>query len=229
VFRSLESYAPDADPKRGTTLQPDLATDLGRPSDGGRSWTFTLRDGVTFETGAPITCADVKYGVSRTFATDVINQGPTYIVADLDIPTNADGSSRYPGPYRAKPAEQALFDQAVDCTPDGRTITFHLNRPIADFNDATSLGMSPVPKAADTGETYGVDVPPVSSGPYEITTYRTGTGGRMTLARNPHWNPASDPIRKAYPDNWEVDFWIDQKVIDQRLMAAAGKDAFALG
>lgn len=48
IYRSLESYVYSADPKQGTSLQPDLATDLGTPSDGGRTWKFTLRDGVTF-------------------------------------------------------------------------------------------------------------------------------------------------------------------------------------
>jgi peptide/nickel transport system substrate-binding protein len=229
IFRSLESYAYSPDAIAGTTLTPDLATDLGRPTDGGRTWSFTLRDGVTFQDGSPITCADVKYGVSRTFATDVINQGPTYAILDLDVPKTADGTSRYPGPYSAKPAQQALFDKAIDCPADGRTITFHLNRPIGDFNYATALGMSPVPKAADTGEIYGTVAPFVqSTGPYKVDTYTTGNGGKMTLVRNPHWNPASDPIRKAYPDSWEVDFGIDQKVIDQRLIAARGADAFAV-
>jgi peptide/nickel transport system substrate-binding protein len=228
IYRSLETYVSSPDAIAGTTLTPDLATDLGRPTDGGRTWSFTLRDGVTFQDGSPITCADLKYGVSRTFATDVINQGPIYAIQDLDIPKTADGTSRYDGPYGAKPAEQALLDKAIDCSTDDRTITFHLNRPIGDFNYATALGMSPVPKTADTGEIYGTAKPPVSSGPYQVTSYTTGTNGKMTLVRNPHWNEASDPVRKAYPDAWEVDLGIDQKVIDQRLMAARGPDAFAI-
>ena len=27
----------------GNELTPDLATDLGKPSDGGKTWTYTLR------------------------------------------------------------------------------------------------------------------------------------------------------------------------------------------
>src|SRR3954452_14182679 len=46
----------------------DLATDTGRPSEGNRVWDFTLRDGLRWEDGSPVTCADVKYGVERTFA-----------------------------------------------------------------------------------------------------------------------------------------------------------------
>ena len=40
-----------------------------------------------------------------------------------------------------------LFDKAIECSSDGKTITFHLNQPVGDFNYATTLGMSPVPAA----------------------------------------------------------------------------------
>src|SRR5450759_4941339 len=100
IYRSLTAYKLSPDPKEGTSLTPDLATDLGTATNGGKTWAFTLRDGVTFQDGSPITCADVKYGVSRTFATDVINQGPTYAIAYLDIPSATDGSSQYKGPYK---------------------------------------------------------------------------------------------------------------------------------
>ena len=227
IYRSLESYVYDPDPTKGTGLTPDLATDLGTPANGGKDWSFTLRDGVSFQDGSPITCEDIKYGVSRTFATDVINQGPTYAIQYLDIPSG-DKGSQYPGPYKATPDQQALFDKAVECSADHKTITFHLSKPVGDFNYTTTLGFSPVPKAADTGETYGVASPPVSSGPYQVDSYTTGNGGKMILVRNPNWNQASDPIRPAYPDKWEVDFGIDPKVLDQRLMASSGNDATAI-
>jgi peptide/nickel transport system substrate-binding protein len=213
---------------KGTSLTPDLATDLGTATDGGKTWAFTLRDGVTFQDGSPITCKDIAYGVSRTFATDVISGGPTYQIQYLDIATNADGSSAYPGPYKATADQQALYDKAVACSPDGKTVTFHLNKAVADFNYTVTLGFSPVPKAADTGETYGTTVLPVASGPYMVQSYTTGNGGKMVLVRNPNWSQASDPYRHAYPDKWEVDFGIDPKVLDQRIMQSAGNDAYAI-
>jgi peptide/nickel transport system substrate-binding protein len=228
LYRSLEAYVASADPVRGTALTPDLATDLGRPTDGGRTWAFTLRDGVAFQTGDPITCEDVKYGVSRPFATDLINQGPTYAIVYLDIPKEPDGSSSYKGPYTG--VGQDLYDKAVECSPDHRTITFHLNRAVGDFNYTTTLGFSPVPKGADTGETYGTtpDSYPVSSGPYMVQQYTTGTNGRLVLVRNPSWNRSSDQVRLAYPDGWDVSFGVDPIVLDQRLIESAGDDAFAL-
>jgi peptide/nickel transport system substrate-binding protein len=229
TMRSLVSYVYSADPKQGTSITPDMATDLGTATDGGKTWAFTLRDGVTWQDGTDVTCDDVKYGVSRTFATDVINQGPTYAIAYLDIPINdADGSSQYPGPYKATAAQQALYDKAVTC--DGKTITFHLNNPVADFNYTVTLGFAPVRKADDTGETYGTVAPFVqATGPYKVESYTTGNGGKMTLVRNTNWKQSSDPIRTALPEKWEVDFGIDPKVIDQRLMTPSGVDETAIG
>ncbi len=226
IYRSLVSYKYSTDKAEADTLVPDMATDTGQASPDATTWTFTLRDGLTFQDGSPITCADVAYGVSRTFATDVINQGPTYQIQYLDIPTNSDGTSQYPGPYKATAAQQALYDKAVSCSADGKTITFKLNQPVADFNYTTTLGFNPVPKAQDKGESYGDH--PVSSGPYQIDSYTTGNGGKMILVRNPKWNASSDPIRKAYPDKWEIDFGLDPKVMDQRLMQSSGNDAYAI-
>jgi peptide/nickel transport system substrate-binding protein len=225
VMRGLTAYKFSADAAEGTSLVPDMATDLGTATDGGKTWAFTLRDGVTWQDGTDVTCEDIKYGVSRTFATDVINQGPTYAVVYLDIPTDADGSSSYKGPYSGK--GQELYDKAVTC--DGKTITFHLGKPIGDFNYTVTLGFGAVRKSDDTGETYGTVAPYViSNGPYKIDSYTTGNGGKMILSRNENWDPASDPYRGAYPDKWEVDFGIDPKVLDQRIMQSAGNDAFAV-
>lgn len=225
IMRSLTSYKYSADPTEGTSLQPDLATDLGTATDGGKTWSFTLRDGVTWQDGSDVTCEDVKYGVSRTYATDVINQGPTYAVVYLDIPTLEDGSSAYKGPY-GDAVGQDLYDQAVTCS--GKTITFKLAKPIADFNYTVTLGFSPVRESDDTGESYGTVAPYVqSNGPYQVESYTTGNGGKMVLVRNPNWNEESD-FRPAYPDKWEIHFGIDPKVLDQRIMQSSGNDAFAV-
>ncbi|MGN6089920.1 MAG: ABC transporter substrate-binding protein, partial [Actinomycetales bacterium] len=120
--RTLTAYKFGAG-KDGSELVPDLATDTGQASDDAKTWKFTLRDGATFEDGSPITCADVKYGVSRTFATDIITDGPTYAISMLDIPQAADGTSVYKGPYKADATGQAAFDKAVSCSSDDKTIT----------------------------------------------------------------------------------------------------------
>ena len=225
IYRTLTSYKFSADPTEGTTIVPDLATDTGTATNNAKTWAFTIRDGATFQDGNPITCADVAYGVSRTFATDVITGGPTYAISMLDIPDDPAGGSAYKGPYVG--TGQELFDKAVTCSADNKTVTFNLKRPVPDFNFTTTLlAFSPVPKAADTGEKYR-DAP-VSSGPYMIQENKEGKGGKMVLVRNPKWSAASDDYRPALPDSWEVDYGIDPKVIDQRLIKSAGADATAM-
>ena len=236
TMRALTAYKFSPDEKEGTSLVPDMATDLGTASNGGATWSFTLRDGLTWQDGSEVTCEDLKYGVSRTFANTVISEGPTYAVQYLDIPPASDADaeagylSSYHGPYdktEANAAGTAAFDKAVTC--DGKTITFNLNGPHADFNYTVTLGFSAVPEAADTGETYGTVAPYVmSNGPYKVESYTTGNGGKYVLVRNENWDPASDDYRKAYPDRWEVHFGIDPKLMDQRIMEGSGEDAYAL-
>ena len=93
------------DPMRAAPPIPDLATDTGQSNEDATEWSFTLKDGPVWQDGKPITCEDFKYGVSRTFATDVITGGPNYILGYLDIPEDADGrrSTRAPTPVRARP------------------------------------------------------------------------------------------------------------------------------
>ena len=164
LMRTLVNYKQVPGPD-GNTLVADLATNTGVPSNKAKNWTFTLRPGVKWEDGTPITCADVKYGWSRTFAVDIFQEGPTYPISWLDIPTLADGSSAYKGPYLK--TGQNLFDKAITCSADNRTIKFNLSRSVPDFNYyMTYLSAGPVPKTQDTGEKY--DLRPFSSGPYKI-------------------------------------------------------------
>jgi peptide/nickel transport system substrate-binding protein len=225
--RTLTAYdrAKGAD---GSAIVPDLATDLGTPSNGNKKWEFTLRDGSTFEDGSPITCEDIKYGVSRTFATDIITDGPTYAISMLDVPSAEDGSSAYKGPYSTDAAnDTASFDKAVTCSADHKTITFNLKRPVGDFNyTVTYLSFSPVPKAKDDGDQY--DMHPVSTGPYKIKSYKIN--GSMVLVRNEKWSASSDPLRanRANPDKIVVKFGQSPEVTDQIMLADKDKVAVSL-
>ncbi|WP_051516063.1 ABC transporter substrate-binding protein [Candidatus Blastococcus massiliensis] len=206
--RTLVTYS--SEPGRTHELVPDLATDLGTLSEDGLSWTFTLREGVRFETGRPITAQDVKYGIQRSFASDVIVGGPTYVVDLFDDPANP-----YPGPYSAEEDDPDLV--SVE-TPDERTIVFRLRAPAAHLPYVLALpSSSPVPQEADTQGNYGID--PVSSGPYLITSVDVATGIR--LDRNPEWDPATDDVRTALPDTVIVRTGLAGVERDQALLAGS--------
>jgi peptide/nickel transport system substrate-binding protein len=210
IYRNLVSYKPVAG-SAGSSLVADLATNTGVPSNAAKTWKFTLRAGITWEDGSPVTCADVKYGVSRPFASDVITDGPQYLVQALDIPLDKDGSSAYKGPY--KKTGQALFDKAVTCS--GNTVTFNLNRSFADFNYAlTYPAGAPVKASKDTGDKY--DLKPFANGPYKIASYKIGD--QMELVRNDKWKKSSDTVRTPYPDNIVVRFGLAEDVRDAIMM-----------
>lgn len=224
--RTLTAFKYSTNGETANSLTPDLATDTGTASDGAKTWAFTLKDGVKFDDGTAITCADVKYGVSRTFATSTITDGPQYAVSMLDIPKDKDGASVYKGPYDTSAKnDTAAYDKAVECSSDNKTITFHLAQPIGDFNyTVTLLAFSPVPKAADTGEKY--DDKPVSSGPYKISEYTKGS--QLVLVRNDNWDATTDKYRPAYPDKIVYKFGVEASVIDQRMIADSGEDQQAI-
>jgi peptide/nickel transport system substrate-binding protein len=218
LHRTLNSYRLDRSGVTSRQLVPDLATGTGTPNQDATSWSWTLRHGIAWEDGSPITCADVKYGVSRTFATDVITEGPTFAMSMLDVPTADNGESVYKGPYVTAGNDVAAFDRAVSCRGD--EITFHLGRPVPDFDHTvTLLAFGPVPEPADTGEKY--DTRPMSSGPYQIAE---ATDTQLVLERNEHWSTTTDAVRGAYPDAVVVRFGIDQSVIDERMMSDSGED-----
>ena len=211
--RTLVAYNP-VPGEAGAGIVPDLATNTGIPSNQAKVWKFTLRPGTKFEDGTPITCEHVRYGVSRVFAQDVLPGGPTYLITWLDIPKDADGNSIYSGPYKNTPAGVKAFNKAVACSKDNRTITFTLNKSIADFNYLATYGViSPVQKSKDTGDKY--DLNPQSTGPYKIVE---NSDTQLKMIRNKYWSKASDPVRTPYPDEVVILYGMDEEVIDQLML-----------
>lgn len=214
--RTLVAYNP-VPGAAGANLVPDLATNTGVPSNLAKTWKFTLRPGSTFDDGTKVTCEDVQYGTSRVFATDVITDGPAYLQAWLDIPKDADGNSVFKGPYVKDPAGLAAFKKAVSCSKDNRTITFKLNKSIADFNYLATYGViSPVQAKKDLGDKY--DIKPQATGPYKIVE---NSKTQLKMVRNKFWTKSSDPVRTPYPDEVVLMFGFDEEVIDQIMLEDA--------
>jgi peptide/nickel transport system substrate-binding protein len=191
----------------GAQLTPDLATGLAKVTDGGKTYTYTLRDGSTWEDGKAITSQDVKYGIERVWAQDVLSGGPTYLKDVLDP------NGEYKGPYKDTTKDH-LGLKAIT-TPDAKTIVFHLPKANSDFEDMLSLvSAAPVRQDKDTKAKYTLH--PFSSGPYKFQSYTPGKD--LTLVRNTAWKQSSDPVRKAYPDKITVTFFSDANQLDQRLL-----------
>ena len=220
--RTLTTFGPVAKDGDAATLVADAATDTGTVSADGKEWKFTIKDGIKWEDGKAVTCEDFKYGVSRTFAVDVITGGPNYAIQFLDIPKNKDGSSAYAGPY--KKTGQDLFDKAVTCS--GTTITFKMAKPTGDFNSATTMTAFGAFRAdKDQGDKSNYAI--FSDGPYKLEgTWTANKGG--TFVRNENWDPKTDTIRKALPDKITWDESLTQETEYERLIAGQGEDANAI-
>jgi len=181
IYRRLTTW--DIAPGRPPTVVPDLATDTGTASDGGRTWTYHLKDGLQYADGTPITAADVRYGVERSFAAE-LSGGLSY------HKTLLAGGTAYKGPYTGQ-------DLPAIETPDARTIVFHLATAYGDWPWIVSMpAFAPVPRAKDTSPTsYATH--PAASGPYQVDSYHQGSA--LVLTRNPHWDARTDPVRTGGP------------------------------
>ncbi|MCZ7437423.1 ABC transporter substrate-binding protein [Micromonospora sp. WMMC241] len=216
LYRALNGYREDGTGK--LLLVGDLATNPGKDVNGDcKVWEFTLRDGVKYEDGSPVTSKDVAHGIARSFA-PALNEGPHYIQQWL-YPGGAYNAS-YQGPYDGgRPVPDGV------ATPDDRTIRFTFPQPHCDLPYAAALATSaPVPPAKDTRANY--DLRPFSSGPYQVKSYQRDVA--LELERNPNWDPETDPIRNAYPDAVRMTFGLEQAQIAERLVADGAADQAAL-
>lgn len=223
LYRSLVAFPFNEDPDVANTPVPDLATDTGTASDDGKSWSFTLKDGIKWEDGTDITCEDFKYGASRAFADDILTGGAGfYLKSYLDIP-----AGKYKGPYAGK--GQDLFDKAVVC--DGNTITYHFNKPWPDFplSVASLMATDPYKESFDKGDKSKFTV--LSNGPYRIEGNKWDVNKGATLVRNDNYDPSTDTpetLRQANPDQIDYELYTESEPIIDRLIADAGDDQNAV-
>ncbi|MFJ3029231.1 ABC transporter substrate-binding protein [Curtobacterium sp. NPDC087080] len=210
VARRLTTW--DVQPGKTAKVVPDLATTTGESSDGGKTWTYTLKDGLKFQDGTPITTKDVKWGIERSFAPNLTG-GLSYHKSLLV------GGSDYQGPFEGKTLDSIE-------TPDDKTIVFKLDAPYGDWPWLASMpAFAPVPEGAgkDTG---AYDAKPVSSGPYQIESNTQGS--QVTLVRNKEWSAKTDAIRTAGPSKIVFKESQDASTTTQSLIADNGdaKNAF---
>ncbi len=217
MIRTLVGYKHTAGAD-GSTIVADAATDVPQPTDGGKTYTFHLRDGIKF--GPPIsrdvTSKDYAYAFERIATKSV----------------NAQYAFYYDGVIQGM---QDFADGKADSisgiqTPDDKTISITLNEPTGDFLYRVAMpAAGPIPpevgKCFENAGDYGRYI--ISSGPYMIKgsdqldtssckTMKPISGfnpnKELDLVRNPDYDQNTDDWRKNYPD--EFQFVVNTNVND---------------
>ncbi|WP_326720852.1 ABC transporter substrate-binding protein [Streptomyces sp. NBC_00243] len=210
IYRGLTTYKEDG--KGGLTVVGDLATDPGKVTDGGKTWTFTLKDGVKDETGHVIDSADVRHTFERLYD-PFITDGPSYIQQWLSGSGTAYRDA-YAGPFKGK-----HLPDTVLATPDAKTVVFKFKTPQPDMAQALAMaGYSIVPEKTDTKEKYDTD--PVAVGPYKISEFKPGKS--VTLVKNTNWDPKTDPMRHQYVDGFNIEVNHDDEDQTKTILADRG-------
>ncbi|MFF3914877.1 ABC transporter substrate-binding protein [Streptomyces sp. NPDC001852] len=220
IHRGLTGYKATSDDGHKHEIVGDLATDSGTTTDGGKTWKYTLKDGIKFQDGTPITSQDVRQTFERLFA-PFITQGPPYLQQWLANTPGADYRKLLPdGPYKGKHLPDSILE-----TPDAKTIIFHFKKPHADLPYALAMaGYSIVSAKGDTKEKY--DKAPLATGPYKIQSFKSGKS--MVLVKNTNWDPKTDPIRHQYVDQFNFTFNQQFETSTKALLADSGPDQTGL-
>lgn len=147
--------------KPGTVeVEPALATAWEQAADG-LSWTFTLRQGVTFHDGTPFNAAAVKFAYDRQF--DPENE--FYPLGQWTLPSSFD------------------FLAGTEVVDD-YTVRFTLSKTFNKFlYRIGDLGIVSPDAVAKYRETFGEN--PVGTGPYLFQQWDKGQ--QVVLARNDAW------------------------------------------
>jgi peptide/nickel transport system substrate-binding protein len=162
----------------GTQIVPDLATTVPKPTDGGKTYTFTLRSGIKFSNGQTVTPKDVRATFERLFKIgDSPNAGTWY-----NVIVGGDACVK-------KPKTCSL---AKGITISGNKITFHLTHGDPEFLDKLGVPFAYILPASTP--TKNVNFPPPGTGPYKWVEYAPNK--EIKLVRNPYfkvWSSAAQP------------------------------------
>lgn len=170
-------------------LKPYLAESYTSSTDG-KTWTFTLRSGVKFHDGTPLTAAIYKESFERMLAPET--------------------ASLQAGGFAAIQSITA---------PDDKTLIFQLKEPSAMFLTNLSDPSLGQPLLVSAIKKYGKDYGrnPIGVGPWKFESWKTGES--ITLVRNEEYqwaNPKSENQGPVRPDKVVFKFIQDR----QTMMAA---------
>jgi peptide/nickel transport system substrate-binding protein len=163
---------------------PDLASGY-KITNGGRSWVFTLRKGVKFSNGQPLTVKDVVASFQRIFKVKSPTAGGFYsgiVGATACLKT---------------PATCTLKGGVVG-NPKANTVTINLTAPDAEFKYKLAVPHASILPAGSPSSDAGTKPIP-GTGAYYFVSYDPNK--QLVMKRNPYfhqWSQAAQP--DGYPD-----------------------------
>ena len=165
VMDTLLSFEP------GTTNPiPSLATEIPQPEDGGRVYTFSIRDGVNFHDGETLDAEAIKFNYDR------------WKLTDNEYHTGGGNQSSNFAYYAVMFGgfDDDSFIENVEA-PDAQTLRFTLTEPLAPFlrNVAMSAFAIASPKAIQD-DVEGFWQNPVGSGPFRFEAWNRGSEVRLS-------------------------------------------------
>ena len=220
ISRQLYTYSGQAS-NAGQTV-PDLATDQPKLSADGLTATITIRQGAKWDTtpARQITAEDFIRGVKRTCnPAQPFSGTPDFQDLLVGYTQFCDGFKKV-GQTATAIAGYLNANQisGVKQGGDDRTVVLTLSHPASYLADMLTLtAFTPAPKEYDAYVPASNDLAQhlVSSGPYKLTKYDpTKT---ILMDRNPAWDGATDPVRKAYVDKIVIDETRSQESVQQQL------------
>ncbi len=175
TYTGLTTYA-HVDGLAGTKLIPGLATALPVISDGGKTYTVTLRKGLMFSNGKPVHASDFTYSVERAIKIPWGGSG------QFITPVIKGGTAFSTG--KAKTISGITTDNATG------KIVIHLTAPYGAFvNVLAEPAMAIIP--AGTPFQNQPNSPPPGVGPYKTTNIVPNVS--FSSVRNPYWAKMNIP------------------------------------